>query len=123
MTEIFKIQDLKTIHDYIVVQEMNFDMRTLSSGIVLLKDDRSTAGIRPRWARVCLTGPEQSEIRVGQWILVEHGRWTRGVEIDGDEGKITIRRVDPDCVLAISDDEPVDDSISTAVQAGNKSLY
>ena len=41
----------------------------------------------------------------GQWVLVGHGRWTRGVNITDAEGDKTIRCVDPkDCMLV--SDEP-----------------
>jgi hypothetical protein len=122
MTEQFNIQDLKSIHDHIVVQEMNFDARVLSSGIVLLNDDKKTAGIRPRWAKVCMVGPEQNYVSVGQWVLVEHGRWTRGITVPSDDGYAIIRRVDPDCILAVSDEQPLDENISTAVQAQAKTF-
>lgn len=117
MNTAFNLEDIKAIHDHIVVQDMNFDIRVLNSGIVLLKDDKTTTGIRPRWAKVCLVGSEQTEIKVGQWVLVEHGRWTRGIEVDSKQGKVTIRRIDADSILAISDTEPNDESMSTAVHA------
>jgi hypothetical protein len=120
MMEQFNIQELKTIHDHVVVQEMNFDARVLSSGIVLLNDDKKTAGIRPRWAKVCMIGPEQKHVSVGQWILVDHGRWTRGLDVTSDDGKTVIRRVDSDAILAVSDEQPLDESISTAVQVQAK---
>jgi hypothetical protein len=50
----------------------------------------------------------QRDIRVGQYVLVKHGRWTRGVDIIDDDGEKTIRRVDQNDILMISD-EPVQD--------------
>ena len=95
---------------------MNFSGRQLSSGIFLLNDDLRTAGIRPRWAQVYAVGPEQQDIQIGQWILVSHGRWTRGVKIEDATGEVTIRRIDPDDVLLVSDAQPQgDDTISDAI--------
>ena len=116
-----KIQNIKPLHDHVIVTEMNFRDRTLSSGIVLLGDDAKTAGIRPRWAQIYAVGPEQKDVTVGQWVLVEHGRWTRGsdVEINGEE--MTIRRIDSNAILMVSDESPNhDDNVSTAVQAETK---
>jgi hypothetical protein len=110
-----KINELKALRDHVLVKDMNFDGRKLSSGIQLLGDDMRTAGIRPRWAEVYAIGPEQADITVGQWVLVSHGRWTRGVKIEDNMGEVTIRRVDPGDVLLISDEEPADDSMSTAI--------
>lgn len=115
------ISQINAIKDHIVVQDMNFSSRTLNSGLILLGDDRTTTGIRPRWAKVCAIGPEQKNITVGQWVLVEHGRWTRGVEVFDESEKVTVRRIDPDSVLLVSDEQPADESISTAVYAEAKS--
>jgi hypothetical protein len=110
-----KIESLRALSDHVLVSEMNFSGRQLSSGIQLLNDDMRTAGIRPRWAQVYAIGPTQQDISVGQWVLVTHGRWTRGVDIEDPTGKVTIRRIDPSDVLLISDAKPTDDSISDAI--------
>ncbi len=116
-----KIQAIKPLHDHVIVTEMNFKDRTLSSGIVLLGDDAKTAGIRPRWAQVYAVGPDQKDVAVGQWILVEHGRWTRGSEVEIDGEEMTIRRIDANAILIVSDESPNhDDNVSTAVQAETK---
>jgi len=116
-----KIQSIKPLHDHVIVTEMNFKDRTLSSGIVLLGDDAKTAGIRPRWAQVYAVGPDQKDVAVGQWILVEHGRWTRGSEVEIDGEEMTIRRIDATAILMVSDEAPNhDDNVSTAVQAESK---
>jgi len=116
-----KIQAIKPLHDHVIVTEMNFRDRTLSSGIVLLGDDAKTAGIRPRWAQVYAVGPDQKDVTVGQWILVEHGRWTRGSEVEIDGEEMTIRRIDATAILMVSDESPNhDDNVSTAVQAETK---
>ena len=99
---------------------MSFESRQLSSGIVLLGDDGKTDGIRPRWARVYAVGPEQHDVGVGQWVLVEHGRWSRGIKIIQDGQEITIRRADPEAIIFVTDEEPDIDTISTAVHAERK---
>ena len=109
-----KINEIRALKDHVLVADMNFEGRKLSSGILLLGDDLRSAGIRPRWAQVYAVGPEQTEIKVGQWILVAHGRWTRGVDIEDSTGDVTIRRIDTNDILMVSDEEPSDDNISTA---------
>ena len=119
-----KIKSLAALNDHVLVADMNFKERILSSGIMLLNDDGRGAGIRPRWARVYATGPEQQDIQVGQWILVSHGRWTRGVKIEDESGEITIRRIDPDDILLVSDSEPDgDDTVSDATQIDAKDRW
>jgi hypothetical protein len=53
-------------------------------------------------------GPEQEHLKVGEYILVSHGRWTRGIKIEDANGERTIRKVDIKDILMVSD-EPVED--------------
>jgi hypothetical protein len=119
-----KIDGIRALNDHVLVADMNFKERKLSSGIYLLNDDGRGAGIRPRWARVYATGPDQQDIQVGQWILVAHGRWTRGVTIEDTTGEVTIRRIDQNDILLVSDAEPTgDDTVSDATQIDSKSRW
>lgn len=118
---IHRIGKLHPLHDNVLVKDMSFEGRQLQSGIYLLGDDGKTDGIRPRWARVYAVGPEQKDVVPGQWILVEHGRWSRGIEVEVDDEKFTLRRVDPDCIMFVSDEEPDNiETLSTALHAAKK---
>ena len=100
---------------------MDFSGRQLQSGVILLDDDGKTDGIRPRWGRVYATGPEQHDVSVGQWVLVEHGRWSRGLRIVKGQEEIVIRRADPKSIIFVTDTQPEDlNTISTAVHAERK---
>ena len=117
------VADLTALHDHIIVKNMDFSGRQLASGIFLLNDDGKTDGIRPRWAEVFRVGPEQTEIQVGQWVLMEHGRWTRGFNVKINDEELVLRRVDPSCIIFVSDTEPDEHSkhtISTAVYGEKK---
>jgi len=119
-----KIEAVQALKDHVLVSDMNFKERKLSSGIYLLSDDGRGAGIRPRWAEVYATGPKQKDVQPGQWILVSHGRWTRGVTIEDQSGEHTIRKVDPKDILLVSDVEPEgDDTLSTATQIDSKDRW
>jgi hypothetical protein len=112
-----KVQSLRPLKNTVLVTDMVFKERKLNSGLILLNDNGTTAGIRPRWGRIYAVGPEQKDYSVGDWICVAHGRWTRGVEIEDVEGNaVTIRKVDPKDILLISDEQPSDDTMSDAVQ-------
>jgi hypothetical protein len=112
-------EKIKALGSNILVSDMEFDTRITQSGLVLPNDNGTALGIRPRWGRVYAIGKDQKDVQVGQWILVAHGRWTRGVDIDDGEvtHKRTIRKIDPKDILLIadSDDRPQDDTMSTAV--------
>lgn len=111
-----KVGSLRALRDTVIVEDMNFSGRTLSSGIILPKDDGKSSGIRPRWGRVYAVGPEHKDVAVGQWICVAHGRWTRGLEIENAAGqRTTVRRIDPNDILLVSDEQPDDDTMSDAI--------
>jgi co-chaperonin GroES (HSP10) len=115
--EAHKVKAVKPIGNAIIVCDMSFDARITTSGIIIPGDDGKSSGIRPRWARVYALGPdhEDEEIQVGKWILVSHGRWTRGIDIEDETGKKTIRKVDPNDILLVSDELPNDDTMSDKV--------
>ena len=75
-----KKKQIQAIHNHVIVSDMAFDERLSRGGIWLANDNGTGNGIRPRWGRVYTVGPEQKEIQAGQWVLVAHGRWTRGLE-------------------------------------------
>lgn len=105
----FSKDEFKPLKDYIVVMDMKFDERISHGGIVLLNDDMKSSGIRPRWAQIYKFGPDyKGDLTEGQWICISHGRWTRGIDIEDETGKHTLRRVDPNDILLVSD-EPVND--------------
>lgn len=115
-----RIKKLTALNSDVIATDMVFDLRKLSSGIILLDDNGTTAGIRPRWGRVYAIGPNQQDVKIGDWICVAHGRWSRGLDIEDDEGKKTIRKIDPKDILMISDEIPSDDTMSDAIQAQAK---
>ena len=44
---------------------------------------------------------------IGDWILVEHGRWTRGFEVEMDDGTVdTMRTVESESVLGWQSEVP-----------------
>jgi co-chaperonin GroES (HSP10) len=97
------------IGDKILVGNMDFGMEKTASGIYVPSDDGKTQGIHPRWAKVWAIGPEQHDVKVGEWILIEHGRWTRKFEIEQDDGSILkVHGVDNKCILMVADEKPSD---------------
>ena len=114
---------IRPIRDHILAVDMEFGEVTTSSGIVLRSDDGKDHGIKPRWCRVWAIGNEQKDVKVGEWICVEHGRWTRGIEIEDENGKQTLRRVDPKDIMMESDEEPQDTTFSEAIHVEAKPTH
>lgn len=113
-------EQLKPLNDAVIVSEMNFEERLSDGGIILVKDNGKSSGIRPRWGKVYAVGPDQKDVKVGTWICVEHGRWTRGLEIEDENGKQTVRRVDPKDIMMESDELPKDMTFSDAIHVEAK---
>lgn len=100
---------LMPIRDHVIVEGMDFGEQKTKGGLIIRSDDGRNHGIKPRWAKVYAVGPEQKDVKVGEWLLVEHGRWTRGIKLEEENGDIiTIRRVDFDAMLMVSDEKPSD---------------
>ncbi len=112
-----KVDKLTFLHEDIVVSDMKFDQRITQGGIILLDDDKKSAGIRPRWAKIYGLGPDvkDTELQIGKYILISHGRWTRGITIETPLGKETLRKVDSNDILLISDEPMDDETMSTQV--------
>ena len=115
-----RVRKLTALNDSVLVEDMTFDERISNGGIVLLNDNGKSSGIRPRWGRVYATGPDQQDVRVGEWICVAHGRWTRGLDIEDDAGKRTIRKIDPKDILMSADERPADVTFSDAINVEKK---
>ena len=106
---LIECNELKTIHDNVLVCEMSFDEQITETGIIIGSDNGKSEGIKPRWAKVYAIGKDQTEIKPGDWILIEHGRWTRGIKIKDSSGQeYEVRRVETSAVMMISDHKPSD---------------
>lgn len=100
---------VKPLRDRVFVTDMEFGMERTTTGIFIPGADGKTQGIMPRWGRVWAVGDGQKDITVGEWVLVEHGRWTRTIEIENEDGTISeVRMVDNDAILIRSNEKPSD---------------
>jgi co-chaperonin GroES (HSP10) len=104
------IMRLTPIHDKVIVTDLERGEKKTKAGIIMLDDSTVAAGergIRPRWARVYAVGPEQKDVNVGEWILLEHGRWTLGQDLQNENGEtVRIWLADHEAILAVADEVP-----------------
>ena len=95
---------IRPIRDVILVRDMNFGEQKTKSGLILRSDDGKSEGVKPRWAKVFAIGPEVTDVAVGDWVLLEHGRWSRGLQVEEDDGtKFDMWRADPAGIIMVSD--------------------
>lgn len=108
-----------------IFAQLQVGERVTKGGIVLRDDNGKMEGIRPRWGRVWKIAEDVKDIKPGQWILVEHGRWTMAITIKDDAGNdFKFSKIDPNGILAVQDDEPEDiqigDSFDTSPGANHR---
>jgi hypothetical protein len=116
MYDPIQINQLRALRDDVIVSDMHFAERITNGGIFLRGDNSKTEGIRPRWGQVYAVGEDQRDVTVGQYVLVAHGRWTRGVDIVDAQGvKSTVRRVDINDILCVSDKPVNDDYVNNGI--------
>ena len=98
--------DITPLKKRVLVCKMHFGETRSKGGIILIDDDCSEGGIHPRWAEVYAIGNKQKDVKVGQWILVSHGRWSRALKVKKDNVELEVRMIDEDDILLVSDEEP-----------------
>jgi co-chaperonin GroES (HSP10) len=96
------------LKDNVLVSDMDFGFEKTKSGIIVTSDNGKTQGIHPRWGKVWAVGPEQTDIKVGEWVCVEHGRWTRTIEFETNNEIVELRMVDTKAILMTADEKPQD---------------
>lgn len=109
---------LRPLHDKVIVTDMNFDMEKTASGILLHSDDGKSSGLHPRWARVLFVGNEQLDVKPGQWVLMQHGRWTRAHKYEDPDGnEMAIHMIDLNGILGVQDEKPDEDGTRMSIGA------
>jgi co-chaperonin GroES (HSP10) len=98
--------DITPLKKRVLVSDMHFGETKTAGGIILTDDDGTESGIHPRWAKVYAVGKEQDDVRVGQWLLIAHGRWSRALKVKKQGTELEVRMIDENDILLVSDDEP-----------------
>ena len=95
---------LRPVRNRVIVSDMYFGERKTKGGLIITNDDGNVRGVYPRWGKVYAKGPKnKDDYDIGQWVLVEHGRWTRGITLETDEGEeLELRMVEAEAILALS---------------------
>jgi len=91
----------------VIVTNIESGARLTAKGIIIPDDNGKERGIRPRWAQVYAVGEGIDDIKVGEWVLINHGRWTRkfgDFEIDGKINEL--RGAEYEGILLVSKTKP-----------------
>jgi len=98
--------DITPLKKRVLVSDMHFGETKTKGGIILTDDDGSESGIHPRWGKVYAIGDQQEDVKVGEWVMVSHGRWSRGFKIKKEGVELEVRMIDENDILLVSDEEP-----------------
>ena len=98
--------DITPLKKRVLVSKMHFGETKSKGGIILIDDDGSAEGIHPRWAEIYAIGKDQEDVKVGQWVMVSHGRWSRALKVKKDNVELEVRMIDEDDILLVSNEEP-----------------
>jgi hypothetical protein len=102
------IENVRIRKDTILVYDMEFGGRKTASGIILRDDDMKVEGARPRWSQVLAVGPDVTDVKVGQYILMPHGEWTRGFDMLKNDKKILARMIRNTEILLVADEPTIE---------------
>jgi hypothetical protein len=77
--------------------------RTTQGGVIMLDDDGNVNGIRTRFFEIHDVGDRTEvaqDIKPGDLVAVAHGRWSRGFDVDAEDGR-KLYALDPKDILGI----------------------
>lgn len=99
---------LTPLPDHILVIDMERGETVSAGGIIKLDDNGKDGGVRPRWCRVYKVGKNVKSVKEGEWLLVEHGRWTWGFDFHDEElnQRLYVQRVDDKGIIGAQDNKP-----------------
>jgi co-chaperonin GroES (HSP10) len=97
--------DITPLKKRVLVSDMHFGETKTKGGIILTDDDGSEGGIHPRWGKVYAIGDQQEDVKVGEWVMVSHGRWSRGFKVKKEGVELEVRMIDENDILLVSDEE------------------
>ena len=98
--------DITPLKKRVLVSDMHFGETKSKGGIILVDDDGTAEGIHPRWGKVYAIGKDQQDVKVGQWVMVAHGRWSRAFKVAKKGVELEVRMIDENDILLVSDTEP-----------------
>ncbi len=110
------IKDVQWAGKHVQVKNMDFDSGEFNKkgSLILPNDVGKSEGIHPRWGQIATIGKELENppFKVGDWALIEHGRWSRVRHFMDGEEVIALRMVDVKDIVAINTERPASDDLS-----------
>jgi len=92
-----------------ILGRVQFGERVTKGGIFLKDDNGKSEGIYPRWAKVWKVGTEITDVNPGDWVMVEHGRWSFETKIQLNGSEFTFFKIDPNGIMFVNESGLPDD--------------
>jgi co-chaperonin GroES (HSP10) len=74
-------------------------VNSTKSGIMISSQDSNQTGI-PRWGKITHVGPDVKNVKVGEYALIEPGKWTSSFYVDNHR----YWKTDDDQIMCTSDE-------------------
>lgn len=104
---VVNVSDFRPLKGKVFVTSLEHGDTITKAGLIITDDNMTNRGIRARWGQVWAIGDDVQDIEVGQWILIEHGRWTQKIAMDVNGEIVNVWSVEyPASVHLVSDEEP-----------------
>ena len=103
---------IECLDDTLYVEKIEYGEKTLKNGFIIPTETMDHYGnfVRPRWAKVLYKADNIKNINVGDWVLIQHGNWSTGINCKIKNEDKTIWYISPksykEGVLAISHKMP-----------------
>ena len=76
------------------------------NGIITMIDDRTVRGVRPRWCKVFAVGPDVTDVKPGDYVLLGHGEWSTGFEAKIGDQAYTLRWLTYEGIFGVQNEKP-----------------
>lgn len=103
-----KVNSIKALSNDVLVIDMDMGEQKTAGGLIIQSDDGKAHGVKPRWAKVYKVGSAIDWVKEGQWVLIEHGRWTRKIKIDDGDSIKEFQKVETKSIIAVANKKPND---------------
>ena len=95
---------IEPVRNYVIftfVEDITGDRFINSArGVIQVTSDDKAQTKHPRWGKVTNVGPDVKDIEIGEYVLIEAGKWTSYFVVDG----VRYWKTDDEQVVLVSDE-------------------
>jgi len=96
------------IFQFVAKRQDRLLVDTTASGILIATANTSDQATKARWVKVLMIGEDVTDVKVGQYALVEPLMWTPGIMIEQEGVEQSFWRTEQKHLIAVSEEEMTD---------------